>query len=439
MANRNTNQHKATFNLKVVVQETGLKPDTLRAWERRYGMPQPQRTAGGHRLYSQHDIDMLKWLIARQDEGLSISRAADLWRTYAKNNQDPLHAMPLQPGDEAPAFTVGDTIRQLREAWISACYDFNEQNAEHTLTQALAMYPPEVVCIQLLQKGLQEIGTGWYEGTVTAQQEHFASALAMRRLEALVAGTPPPTRSGRILIGCAPEEEHTFSALLLTLFLRRRGWETLYLGANVPIARLEATIQATEPRLVILTAHTLNSAANLLSTAQVLHLHHVPFAYGGLIFTTQTSVRSRIPGYFLGERLESVPNKIEQFLNSATHRTSYVAVEDHYLRASEHLIAKHAKLEARVWELLAAGDFRPKELAKANKDMTKTLLASLSLGDLSLAGNDLLWLKGLLTNSHFELPPERLDRYIHAYHQAAQECLGNDGAILLDWFESILN
>ncbi|MCA9937221.1 MAG: MerR family DNA-binding transcriptional regulator, partial [Anaerolineales bacterium] len=40
--------------MKVVVQETGLKPDTLRAWERRYGVPSPERTAGGHRLYSQY-------------------------------------------------------------------------------------------------------------------------------------------------------------------------------------------------------------------------------------------------------------------------------------------------------------------------------------------------------------------------------------------------
>ena len=72
------NQQEPTFNLKVVVQETGLKPDTLRAWERRYGLPQPHRTPGGHRLYSQRDIDTLKWLVARQNEGMSISRAVKL-------------------------------------------------------------------------------------------------------------------------------------------------------------------------------------------------------------------------------------------------------------------------------------------------------------------------------------------------------------------------
>src|SRR5512135_3781429 len=80
------------FNLKAVVRETGLKPDTIRAWERRYGVPTPRRTAGGHRLYSQRDIDLLKWMNARQHEGLSISRSVDLWKGLEAEGKDPLQA-----------------------------------------------------------------------------------------------------------------------------------------------------------------------------------------------------------------------------------------------------------------------------------------------------------------------------------------------------------
>ena len=53
-------QVEARFNLKAVVQQTGIKPDTLRAWERRYGLPTPERSSGGHRLYSQDDVDTYK-------------------------------------------------------------------------------------------------------------------------------------------------------------------------------------------------------------------------------------------------------------------------------------------------------------------------------------------------------------------------------------------
>ena len=63
------------------MRETGIKADTLRAWERRYGLPVPERSPGGHRLYSQYDIETIKWLQARQEEGLRINRAVDLWRS----------------------------------------------------------------------------------------------------------------------------------------------------------------------------------------------------------------------------------------------------------------------------------------------------------------------------------------------------------------------
>src|SRR5512145_944070 len=89
MAMATANQNPI-YNLKAVVQETGLKADTLRAWERRYGLPQPERSGGGHRLYSQRDMEIIKWLIDRQEEGMSISRAVDLWRSLEEEGRDPL-------------------------------------------------------------------------------------------------------------------------------------------------------------------------------------------------------------------------------------------------------------------------------------------------------------------------------------------------------------
>src|SRR5512141_2494139 len=82
------------YNLKAVLKETGLKADVLRAWERRYGLPAPERTQGGHRLYSDFDVAMLKWLIMRQNEGLSISRAAEMWKEHLLQGRNPLEEMP---------------------------------------------------------------------------------------------------------------------------------------------------------------------------------------------------------------------------------------------------------------------------------------------------------------------------------------------------------
>ena len=165
-------QETPTFNMKAVVQETNLKPDTIRAWERRYNLPQPDRTDGRHRLYSRRDIDTLKWLMNRQDDGLSISHAVELWNRLLSEGKDPLFDQAKQTSGQVTAvpqnvITSGTTITQLREVWVESCLAFDEQNAEAALTQAFALYSPENVCFELLQKGLSEIGQGWYEGTAS--------------------------------------------------------------------------------------------------------------------------------------------------------------------------------------------------------------------------------------------------------------------------------
>jgi methanogenic corrinoid protein MtbC1 len=134
---------------------------------------------------------------------------------------------------------------------------FEEHKAELVLAQAFSFYSPETVCFELLQKALSQIGNGWYTSEVSVQQEHFASALALRRLDTLLAAVPSPTRSGRIIIGCPPGENHTFGPLLVTLLLRRRGWHVVYLGADVPITRLHATIASTRPDIVVFSAQLL--------------------------------------------------------------------------------------------------------------------------------------------------------------------------------------
>src|SRR5688572_7067863 len=133
------------YNLKAVIQETGLKPDTLRAWERRYGLPEPDRTSGGHRLYSQRDIEVLKWLIARQEEGLSISRAVELWRTLNAEGQDPLtmreYTADARKQTLQTLVSGGESLNDLRSAWIDTCLAFDGQHAEALLAQAFALYP----------------------------------------------------------------------------------------------------------------------------------------------------------------------------------------------------------------------------------------------------------------------------------------------------------
>ena len=421
----------ATLNMKAVVNETGLKPDTLRAWERRYGLPQPVRTSGGHRLYSQHDVEILKWLKARQEEGLSISRAIDLWKQLQTEGEDPFVVMPLEKAETSLFPSSGATIDGLREDWIQACRNFNEPLAEQILTRAFALYPPEQVCIQVLKDGLAEIGIGWYQGTTTVQQEHLASELATRRLESLVAASPSPTMPGKVLVLCPPGEEHTFSPLLLTYLLRRNGRQAIFLGANVPLQRIENALEITKPNLVVMTAQQLQSAGNLQRMAEEIQKLDIPVAFGGRIFNLSPNLRDRIPGSFLGESLQQAPAVIAQLLSHPAAPKQIQELTPEYQSALNTYQLQLASIESTVWREMNASGIPYTQLNIANLNLSQNIIAALTLGDISFLGLDVEWVKELLRN--LGIPQGYLDRYIGVYAEAIVNQLGEEGKLISDY------
>jgi MerR family transcriptional regulator, light-induced transcriptional regulator len=432
-------QQTPTFNMKAVIHETGLKPDTLRAWERRYGLPAPERTSGGHRLYSQRDIDTLKWLIGRQEEGLSISHAVELWNRLVAQGQDPLLvATPAaKPADMAPAVPgiSGANVERLRREWIESCLAFDERSAERVLAQGFSLYSPEQVCFEILQKGLAELGEGWYRGETTVQQEHFASELASRRLELLVAATPPPTRSGRVLAGCPPGEEHTFVPLLLTLILRRQGWDVLYLGPNVPVDRLEATISSTRPQLAIFPAQQLTTAASLIDIAEVLGKERVPMAYGGRVFNVAPDLRERITGHYLGEQLDTAGQVVEKILTTPQALTSARSASMVYQEGLYHFGERRAAVESSIWRELSQLDVPYAELVEANTQLAAKISAALKLGDMNYMASEMSWVEGLVKNH--EINGDSLGRYLDAYRRAVENEMDERGQPVKEWFSRL--
>ena len=432
-----SNKQIPTFNMKVVVHETGLKPDTLRAWERRYGMPNPERTPGGHRLYSQHEIDMLKWLVARQDEGMSISHAVELWQQLQKEGKNPL--LNAQQMTHEPTFSPisGERVDDLRDSWKEACLAFDEHQAQHLLARAFALFPLETVCYKILQQGLTEIGEGWYEGTVTVQQEHFASALALRQLEALLASLPAPTRNGRIIVACPPHELHTFSPLMISLLLRRQGWDVVYLGANVPVERMEHLVEQIKPLLVVMPTQTLTAAANLLTMAQRLQEMKVPLAFGGKVFTHIPEVVDVIPGYYLGKTLDNVVDVIESVVQAAPAPGKVKKASKAYEAAYQHFIEKRSAVEARLHGLPQLSAMPTRLLTITNKELGDNIEAALLLGDLEMLSANIAWVQGLLLNNHQRLGEPTLQDYLKGYYEVVKSEMDQRAKPVVNWFEHL--
>jgi methanogenic corrinoid protein MtbC1 len=278
------------YNTKAVARDTGVPPDTFRAWERRYGVPRPQRTPGGHRLYSERDIAIIRWLRDRTKEGMNISHAVMLLMSV------------LESADAAPLSSIARSLELLLDELVEGLTNFDGPAAERVISEAFAIYPFEEVLIGLLQPALVEIGEMWHRGEINIAVEHFSTEFVRRRMAGLLNVFEGAAQHDTIIIGCAPRELHEIGVLFASLFLIRRGWRVIYLGAQVPLNDLVEAVRVVNPALVCLSASTPETVPGLVECAQALQKNfpHIRFGYGGRIFNHNPELRAQVPGLFLG-------------------------------------------------------------------------------------------------------------------------------------------
>ncbi|OGN94185.1 MAG: hypothetical protein A2Y88_00920 [Chloroflexi bacterium RBG_13_48_10] len=416
------------YNLKAVINEVGINPVTLRAWERRYDLLKPKRSPGGHRLYSRQDIEMLKWLIERQAEGLSISSAVEMWKSQHHDEKGNFQFLPTP----VPEIGTGVSILDLfRDRWISACLLFDNQSANQTLDEAFAVAAPDMILIEVIQKGMALLGERWNFGSVIVQQEHFASAVAIRRVNTLLAAVAPPTRPGHILVACPPGEEHDFILLEVTYLLRRYGWDVVYLGSNVPLIDLDATIRSTSPILFLSAAQMLKTAASLRNLSEYIVTQGVPMAYGGGIFDQVPAVTQCVSGYYLGTDLARVPNQVERIITSSPPIPIAQPVTDQYTLTLSNFLENEAAIMAHVSSAFRSEFMKPSQLELTNLNLNQLIASALTLGDISLLNHSKAEMDHLLNS--FGLTASWVSQYYKAYFQAVEQYLGEDGAIILNW------
>lgn len=295
------------FNTKAVARETGVPADTFRAWERRYGTPRPQRTPGGHRLYSERDIAIIRWLRDRTDEGVNISHAVLL----LTNTLDTA-ATSMPPGNDQ-ARAIGQLIGEIVQALIN----FDSTQADQILSEAFSIYPFEQVLLDLVQPAMIDIGERWHRGEINVAVEHFATQFVRRKLAGLLSIFEGNAAGATVVVGCAPGELHDLGALLSALFLVRRGWHVIYLGPQVPLFDLLETVQSLKPNMVCLSASTTETALELIPVARGLTEAHpqVHFGYGGRAFNISPELRHSMPGTFLGHDARELVDTAGQLLS----------------------------------------------------------------------------------------------------------------------------
>jgi MerR family transcriptional regulator, light-induced transcriptional regulator len=212
-------------------RRVGLSAAVLRAWERRYGLLEPVRSAGGFRLYTSEDAERVARMQQGLDQGLSAAQAARAARASARPSEG--------------------LLENAAERLLEAIHTYDETAVHEVLDESFAAFGLEAVLRQLILPALAEVGREWEQGTLAVSQEHFASNVVRARLLSLARLWG---RGGRpvALLACAPGEQHDISLLAFGLVLRSHGWRIVFLGADTPIATLAHAAEGTRPALTVL-------------------------------------------------------------------------------------------------------------------------------------------------------------------------------------------
>jgi methanogenic corrinoid protein MtbC1 len=210
-----------------------MTPELLRAWETRYGIPTPERTAGGLRVYPEAELERVRAMRELVDGGMAPADAA---RSVA--------------GAPAPQSAGFGPLRTELEARLDA---FDDAGAQSVLDQLLASFSAEVVVGDVILPALERLGDRWARGEVTIAQEHFASTLLRGRMLALGRGWDRGI-GPRAVLACPPGELHDLGLIAFGLSLRTHGWRITYLGQDTPIDTVAGTVAALDPAALVLAA-----------------------------------------------------------------------------------------------------------------------------------------------------------------------------------------
>jgi DNA-binding transcriptional MerR regulator len=233
-----------TLRIGELARRTGVTPELLRAWEQRYGLLHPSRSAGGFRLYSDRDerrVRRTKELIAG---GWSAAQAA---REALAVEDHPTLAAPT-PAPDDQAMPLLDEILGRLTARLDA---LDAEGANAVIDMALTSFSVDTLMRDVLLPYLRDLGDRWAAGLVSVAQEHFASSLIRGRLLGLGREWGGGSRPS-VVLACPPGEAHELGLIMFGIVLARRGWRITFLGADTPFESLEETIRTLRPELVVL-------------------------------------------------------------------------------------------------------------------------------------------------------------------------------------------
>jgi len=211
------------YRINVVSELTGVPAATLRAWERRYGIPTPARTAASYRLYSDVDVAELKRLRDLCASGMAIAEAARLV------SADRAESAPMAP---PPAGELPLASALARDALLAAVLDFDPERIQVEVGRAIYLGNAHEVFELVYGPAMRRIGDLWHQGRLSVAQEHVTSGMILGVVTSLMRLTQPSEPRSRILLACVEDEQHSIGLHGVAIQMASWGIQSIVLGAR---------------------------------------------------------------------------------------------------------------------------------------------------------------------------------------------------------------
>lgn len=229
--------------MRVVSRLSGLTADTIRVWERRYQAVSPERTGGNKRRYTGSQVRRLVLLRRATELGHSIGQVARLQ-------------------DEDLRRIIGETTQEVTrhksiydaviEDYLAAVFRLDVQGAEAILTRTAAIVPPLKLTLEILVPLMRRVGEAWREGELKIHHEHIISGQLRSLLGTLMRHVEPVVGAPRVVVTTPPGHLHEFGAIIGAFMAASRGFEPIYLGANMPFENIAEAATESGSALVLL-------------------------------------------------------------------------------------------------------------------------------------------------------------------------------------------
>lgn len=276
-------------NKQITIQElaeiVGVSTSALRAWERRYSIFSPQRTKGGHRLYSQDDVKLFWYISHLRSQGNDLKQIANSGREALLKSATEFFNLKVPAKTFESAESVIHEKKALPPPFLKILDALKTDKIELAIKSLEQIFTISSSPLNFADSALDlmvEVGDAWHRGELSVVAEHALTARLKHMLLGVFYSDTGESSHGEnvplALCAALPHELHELGLMRVAIYLKHWGYNVGYLGANTPISDIEEFCSRRRPNIVVVSCASSLNTTSMIHSLQKLAVLVTPFA-----------------------------------------------------------------------------------------------------------------------------------------------------------------